>query len=353
MHFPLWEKEGIIKGGGYGVRAWCVAGGILLGACCCCGLVPFLPPTPPAVTPDGLPAGGGSVVAEGAVEYDVWQTVTLSNDGAGDATRILLRVALVRDLAPYQEVTSLDVAPGVYDTTTDEYGNVYAEFEFEDVAPGAEVTAELSYRVVVNGVDLEIGACEGTLPGEFVDAELYVESDARPIVALAEELGGGAATVCDEVRAFYDYVGDEVSYTGYNPDSMGALAVLDSMGGDCTDFADLMIALSRAAGVPARFVEGVTCCTDGEYVEGDTKHDWLEVYLPGTGWAPMDPTWGRFAAKRETYFAGMTPDHIVVTVGRNLSALEGYHYYYYEYWWEDESTDVSSREEWGIVRVDD
>jgi len=285
------------------------------------------------------------------VTYDIRHTITLVNDGTGTATRILLWVVVLRDIAPYQEVLSMEMVPLEYETVTDEYDNLYALFEFNDVASGESVAVELQHRVAINELDFDLGDCEGAVPSMFVDPELHVESDAKQVVALAEELAEGRATACDKVRAFYNYVGDKVSYTGYDPADRGALLTLESLTGDCTDFADLLIALSRAAGIPARLIGGVTCCTYGGCAEGDIKHDWLEVYLPGTGWVPMDPAWGRFPTDRETYFAGMTPDHIVVTLGQNRATLEGYRYYYFEYWWEAESTEVLGQEEWRIVRV--
>jgi hypothetical protein len=63
----------------------------------------------------------------------------------------------------------------------------------------------------------------------------------------------------------------------------------------------------------------------------------------------MDPTWGRFLGNRELYFAAMTPDHIILTRGRNLDYLNGYHYYAYQYWWDSEATTIRSEEIWSIL----
>jgi transglutaminase-like putative cysteine protease len=187
---------------------------------------------------------------------------------------------------------------------------------------------------------------------EYLDPDTFIESNEPEIVSLATELGEGMTTACEQSRAFYDYVGDSMSYIGYNPDDMGALISCQTLEGDCTDFADFLIALNRAAGIPARFLEGVTCCTAGDqYVPGDVKHDWLEVYLPSSGWVQMDPTWGRGEADRDTYFAGMTPDHIIITQGRNLSVLGNYHYWYYTY--RPGSAQINAEEFFSIVEVEE
>ena len=46
----------------------------------------------------------------------------------------------------------------------------------------------------------------------------------------------------------------------------------------------------------------------------------------------MDPTLGRSLLLRDKYFAANIPDHIIVTRGRNPSALRGASYYTHLYW---------------------
>ena len=65
--------------------------------------------------------------------------------------------------------------------------------------------------------------------------------------------------------------------------------------GTCRDFATLMIEAVRRLGYAARFVSGYlyTPSLDGddvEYVGAGATHAWVQVYLPGAGWIPFDPT---------------------------------------------------------------
>ncbi len=56
-----------------------------------------------------------------------------------------------------------------------------------------------------------------------------------------------------------------------------------------------MVVLLRSTGVPARYVTGFL---PGEYndigedfiVRASDAHSWVEVYFPGYGWIPFDPT---------------------------------------------------------------
>jgi transglutaminase-like putative cysteine protease len=288
-------------------------------------------------------------IRTGSRTFDVRQTIELTVDGPTEASRITLYVAIIQTLDPYQEVLSYSLTPSEDQTISDEYGNLFAQFEFIEVPAGETRQVELTYQVTVHEVRFDIGDCSGDLPDEYLSPETFIESNAPEIMAASDSLQQNSADACQTARAVYDYVGDEINYSQYMPQDVGALDALTQGEGDCTEFSDLFIALNRAAGIPARFVEGVTCCTEDGYQAASNKHDWSEVYLPGTGWVPVDATWGRFRNQRELYFAAMTPDHIIVTRGRTLQQLGGYHYFYYRYYWDDDPTNVTSNEIWSIL----
>lgn len=66
--------------------------------------------------------------------------------------------------------------------------------------------------------------------------------------------------------------------------------------GSCRDFALLMMEAVRRLGIAARFVSGYLYdpALDGDDAENmvgsGVTHAWLQVYLPGAGWVPFDPT---------------------------------------------------------------
>jgi transglutaminase-like putative cysteine protease len=282
-----------------------------------------------------------------SVEYEVWETLTLVNEGPGQPSKQNVWMALIRDVPPYQTVHSMEVTPGDYRLIVDEHGNRYAEFDLSDMPPGATIQIQLGYRVAVHEVAYDLADCTGGMPDEFTQAELHVESNNVQIVDLSQELSEGTKTVCEQVRAFYDYVGNHLVYSTNGAD-WGAQAALGEMGADCTEFASLLMALSRAAGIPARYIEGLWARGETAPDDARTEHAWLEIYLPGVGWAPMDPTLGRSSVSREGYFAHLPPDHIIVTVGRNPSTLRGSSYWTHLYW-PGKSTEIRvERFEWVV-----
>jgi transglutaminase-like putative cysteine protease len=283
-------------------------------------------------------------------EYIIRQTIRINNYGPGEVGSVDLWISLASSREPFQSITSVSIQPAEYTLQTDDLGNEYIHVTHDGVDVGDPLVVTIEYQVVINAVKFNLDECTGKLPGYYLNPEPFIESNEQSIRLLADQLVGGKESVCQQMRAIYDYVAGEMTYAGYNPGDVGALEASKRMSGDCSEFSDLLVALSRSAGIPARSFEGVTCCsTAASYDEAKIKHSWAEVYLPSIGWVPMDPTWGRDPANRDQYFADITADHFTVSSGRNLSYLEGYHYYYFTYSFPDEQPDVTHEENWSIL----
>lgn len=137
-----------------------------------------------------------------------------------------------------------------------------------------------------------------------------VQSDAEPIKQLAKEITAGKNTDRDKAKAIYEYVAKTVAYDveklendNFSWDD-SALKTMESKTGVCQDYSYLTVALLRASGIEARFIEGTA--KGGLW---PSNHAWVEAKLGGE-WVTMDPTWGsgylqkgKFVAKyTEKYF---------------------------------------------------
>ncbi len=286
----------------------------------------------------------------GQKKYEVRQRLNLINDGPGQPEKQNIWVALIHNISPYQEVRSIKISPNNYSMVNDEYGNQYAEFDFSEHPAGTTKVIQITYQVVVNELAYDLSVCEGELPDDFTQPELHIESANPQVISLAHQLSQGKENVCQQVRSFYDYIGDNLIYT-YNGNDWGAQATLGQMGADCTEYSALFIALSRSQKIPARYFEGLL------YLEGQTndyarvEHVWTDVYLPGIGWVIVDPTLGRLPTLREVYFAHNNPDHIIVTSGANPSTLRGGNYWTHLYWPGNSTKIRVEAEKWKIERV--
>jgi len=68
---------------------------------------------------------------------------------------------------------------------------------------------------------------------------------------------------------------------------------LESKQGSCRDFATLIIEAVRRLGYAARFVSGYVYTPEPnapEKTAPGATHAWVQVFLPGAGWIPFDPT---------------------------------------------------------------
>ena len=84
-------------------------------------------------------------------------------------------------------------------------------------------------------------------------------------------------------------------------DEMGTqdpVSTLTSGTGTCRDYALLMMEAARSLGFAARFVSGYLYDDSkirsgpDTLIGGGVTHAWAEIYLPGAGWVPFDPTNG-------------------------------------------------------------
>ncbi len=75
--------------------------------------------------------------------------------------------------------------------------------------------------------------------------------------------------------------------------TQGPLETLDRGWGSCRDFAVLFAEATRTLGFGARLVSGYLFNPAADLVgslDAGSTHAWVEVFVPGAGWIPFDPT---------------------------------------------------------------
>ena len=75
--------------------------------------------------------------------------------------------------------------------------------------------------------------------------------------------------------------------------TQGPLETLDRGWGSCRDFAVLLAEAARTLGFGARLVSGYLLNPSDDRIGsagGGSTHAWVEVFVPGAGWIPFDPT---------------------------------------------------------------
>ncbi len=121
----------------------------------------------------------------------------------------------------------------------------------------------------------------------------------------AHQIAGREHNPFKQARLLHHWVHKNMTYI-YPPKKRGATAALESMSGDCGQYADLFIALARSLNIPARLQAGFVFSA-----QRVSYHVWAQIYLPHTGWFPVDPT-------RKDGFGFLDNKRLIASVGMNI-----------------------------------
>lgn len=194
-------------------------------------------------------------------------------------------------------------------------GLLVIDFETKDVIEEANYEMKITYENYTK------------LPGDI----------SQRIYDLAESITEGLDSDYDKAEAivsFFATTGFEYDLT---PPSMprgmdyNDFFIFESKSGICMHYASAMVILARAAGIPARYVEGFVANEwdpeTGDYlIREKNAHAFPEVYISGYGWMVFEPTVGmrgdsdnRFSV----FFEGLfnTINHIVSSIWNFILAM--------------------------------
>lgn len=105
----------------------------------------------------------------------------------------------------------------------------------------------------------------------------------------AASLTKGLTTTAAKAYAIFNYVRDGIEYSYYADSKKDASGTLSSGSANCCDQANLVVALCRAAGIPARYSHAQGCTFSSGLVTG---HVWAQI-LVGDTWYAADATSSR------------------------------------------------------------
>ncbi len=105
----------------------------------------------------------------------------------------------------------------------------------------------------------------------------------------AASLTKGLTTTAAKAYAIFNYVRDDIEYSYYADSKKDASGTLSSGSANCCDQANLVVALCRAAGIPARYSHAQGCTFSSGLVTG---HVWAQILI-GDTWYAADATSSR------------------------------------------------------------
>jgi transglutaminase-like putative cysteine protease len=110
--------------------------------------------------------------------------------------------------------------------------------------------------------------------------------DTSSVSALAKSLAYGSSSQYETAQKIYNWVRDNVTYSFYYNSVYYASGTLAKRLGNCCDKTNLLVALSRAAGITAQYKFGSCYFIGSKTWYG---HVWADLYLNGK-WVAADTT---------------------------------------------------------------
>ena len=143
---------------------------------------------------------------------------------------------------------------------------------------------------------------------EMAKAELISGQD--EIQKICDKVYNETRSVAEVVSECCAYVFENYTYSkGITTIETTIDEILEHQSGVCQDFAHLLLQILRTMEIPSRYVSGYICPhKNGMRGEGAT-HAWVEAWIPGYGWAGVDPTNNIW----------VTNTHVKLAVGRNFT----------------------------------
>jgi len=220
----------------------------------------------------------------------------IRNYGPGLMTSADVFMAVPRELPCQKLLGEVKFTPQPTAFVTDQWGQKAAQFHFTNVPSGQKVAAKMTVEAELFTVRHFLFPDKvGTLadvPREIKD--LYLQDGSKfwvndPFVRkTAQKVVGNEKNCYWIARRILDYVTGKIRY---NLDGVWDIAptVLKRGSGSCSEYSFIYIAMCRAVGLPARYVGSVVLRYDDASTD-EVYHRWPEVYLPGYGWVPIDPS---------------------------------------------------------------
>lgn len=145
--------------------------------------------------------------------------------------------------------------------------------------------------------------------GEYLKSSIIVESDDPKIQATAQKIVGAETDAYAAAKRIVEWTGQNMK-KAYGASNDRATDVLKQMKGDCTEHSLLAVSLMRAAGIPAKRVDGLVYLQTDDGVPALYWHEWVEAFVGE--WTQMDPTFNQTVADA-THFALGEEGHAEIT----------------------------------------
>ena len=191
---------------------------------------------------------------------------------------------------PYRQTVQLDQPPANCKLKTKGL-NTFFLYQRKVHAKGViSLERELSvfpHLTTVTGQDTwgRISDIPRALQKKYAQSFTYWPVQSSMVRAIADEHWFSTDDLSSWVHDAYRYISTRIKYPEKQDKRLGADEALLSGRGDCDEFTDLFVTLSRTRGVPSRRLTGYFIHRTNKEAE---PHAWSEILSPTLGWIPVD-----------------------------------------------------------------
>jgi transglutaminase-like putative cysteine protease len=214
-------------------------------------------------------------------------------------------------------------------------GQRVAVFTFDTLTPGErhmfgwkavlEVRG-IKYRFTPKDVE-EVPELSPEFASRYLVDNDELAMDTAIVRRAAEEAIGTETNLLRKMYSIRNYVYDQLSY-GIKPHIDTPDRVLERGVGSCGEYVGVLLALCRLNGIACRTVGRYKCPPYAEHqhvpLQPDYNHVWLEFYIPGFGWLPMESNpddIGNYGPYPTRFFMGLCWYHIEIGKGIPFETL--------------------------------
>ncbi len=193
----------------------------------------------------------------------------------------------------------------------------YIEVIF-DVPKQSKINKSIIFTLELKDYSFTLADTEALTEKEIIEQGLlnyispseYIESNSKQIKAIAKNLSKHIVSFKDKVKSSYEFVNDYLVFKKL-PRRTSALTSLQQGYGDCTEYSDLFVAISRAMNIPARTVSLFNFKNKNTF--SLPNHNEAEIFLKNHGWVIVYTNLGQGQYQTPYSLGNMTSDNVVYT----------------------------------------
>jgi transglutaminase-like putative cysteine protease len=197
-----------------------------------------------------------------------------------------------------QQVRSVEPVGQAFDIEEQD-GQQVAVFRFDQLQPNqaglfgwTAVVEMYGLKYSLTPADLEdCPALSADMQATYLVDDDELAMDHPKIIEAAKEAAGSETNILRKMLKIRNYVYDRLSY-GIQTKIDTPDVALERGVGSCGEYVGLLLALARLNGIACRTIGRYKCPQQSERrnlpLEPDFNHVWLEFYVPGVGWLPME-----------------------------------------------------------------